>query len=223
MDSNNTLIDVSHMDTPKVVIHDDHEISMARAQVYRSAKHAMEIHAMLKKIDNLEGWMQSKLTLAADYLEAVASNLEYDIISATMGDESPINTGLMEAAKEKPADPKMLYAMRALVRQFNSAFTKGDISNKAMSEKIDMVANSISDITDRLAHHKSPFSDPASTKLGKIERQIMNHFEPLLKRVIDKTAEKGELKKAVIASVNKFGPKLVDTRRADLKKLPDVD
>lgn len=57
---------------------------MAAAQVYRAAKCAMEIHRMLKMVDNLEGWMQAKITLAADYLEAVSSNLEYDLVAATM-------------------------------------------------------------------------------------------------------------------------------------------
>lgn len=70
--------------TPTVKIVDTHEVSMARAQVYRAAKCAMEIHKMLHQVDNLEGWMQSKITLAADYLESVSSNLEYDIVSAVM-------------------------------------------------------------------------------------------------------------------------------------------
>lgn len=69
--------------TPIVQIKDTHEVDMAKAQVYRAAKCAMEIHKMLKMVDNLEGWMQSKITLAADYLESVSSNLEYDIVSAT--------------------------------------------------------------------------------------------------------------------------------------------
>jgi hypothetical protein len=74
-----------HSNNPPIVkIQDDHEVSMARAQVYRAAKCAMEIHKMLHQVDNLEGWMQSKITLAADYLESVSSNLEYDIVSAVM-------------------------------------------------------------------------------------------------------------------------------------------
>jgi hypothetical protein len=70
--------------TPKVRIVDTHEIQMARAQTFRAAKCAMEIHKMLNQVDNLESWMQSKITLAADYLESVSSNLEYDIVSAVM-------------------------------------------------------------------------------------------------------------------------------------------
>lgn len=69
---------------PSELIHvEDHgEIEMAKAQVYKAAKNALEIHKLLKHVDNLEAWMQAKITMAAENLEAVASNLEYDVVSA---------------------------------------------------------------------------------------------------------------------------------------------
>ena len=82
MDPLDTNIITSAPQTVKIV--DDHEVEMARSQTFRAAKCAMEIHRMLKMVDNLEGWMQAKITLAADYLEAVSSNLEYDLVAATM-------------------------------------------------------------------------------------------------------------------------------------------
>jgi hypothetical protein len=205
--------------TPLVQIHDTHEISMAQAQTYRAAKCAMEIHKMLKMVDELEGWMQAKITLAADYLEAVASNLEYDLIAATM-DTNPSSMGIMEAAATKKVDPKMIHAMRALSKQFNAAFTKADIADKKKGEQIDAVANVVADLTDRIAHHKTTFSDPAATRLGKMERAVFDHFESVLQKVLTKEADKNELKKAIHASVKKFGPKLVDARKAETKGLP---
>jgi hypothetical protein len=89
MDPFDTNIITSAPQTVKIV--DDHEVSMAAAQVYRAAKCAMEIHRMLKMVDNLEGWMQAKITLAADYLEAVSSNLEYDLVAATMMESQTLN------------------------------------------------------------------------------------------------------------------------------------
>jgi hypothetical protein len=214
------LIDVNPT-TPLVNIVDDHEVLMSKSQVYRCAKHAMEIHKMLRMVDELEGWMQAKITLAADYLEAVASNLEYDILAATMDhDVNPMGMGIMEAAAPKKVDPKMIHAMRALSKQFNGAFTKADIGDKKKGEQIDAVANVVSDLTDRIAHHKTPFSDPEATRLGKMERAVFDHFEPVLQRVLKKEADKNELKKVIHASVKKFGPKLVDARKADTKGLP---
>lgn len=212
-----TLIDVNPTPTTVNIV-DDHEISMAQAQTYRAAKCAMEIHKMLKMVDELEGWMQAKITLAADYLEAVASNLEYDLIAATMED-NPINMNIMEAAVKK-VDPKMVHAFRSLSKEFNRAFKKDEISDKAHGEKIDAVANMISDISDRIAHHKTAFADPEATRLGKMERAMFDHFEPVLQKVLTKEADKNELKKAMVASVKKFGQKLVDARKAATKGLP---
>ena len=50
---------------------DDSEMSMAKAQLYRAAKNALELHKMLKFVDQLEGWVQAKITLAAENLENV--------------------------------------------------------------------------------------------------------------------------------------------------------
>lgn len=73
--------------SPIVKIIDNHELEMAKAQVYKAAKCAIELHKMLKYVDNLEGWMQAKITLASEYLDSVSSNLEYDIVSQTMHDD----------------------------------------------------------------------------------------------------------------------------------------
>jgi hypothetical protein len=57
---------------------------MARSQLYSGAQAAIEIHRMLKDIsemEGLQGWVQSKITLASDYLEQVRDYLKYDQVS----------------------------------------------------------------------------------------------------------------------------------------------
>ena len=59
----------------------DHEVQMARAQLYHLANDAIRLHKLLKSVseaEGLEGWMQSKITLAADYIKSTADYLEYD-------------------------------------------------------------------------------------------------------------------------------------------------
>ena len=59
----------------------DHEVQMARAQLYHLANDAIRLHKLLKDVseaEGLEGWMQSKITLAADYIKSTADYLEYD-------------------------------------------------------------------------------------------------------------------------------------------------
>jgi len=62
--------------------HPDHEVSMARSDLYRSAKASMELHALLKKVSEeqgIEGWVAAKITKAADYLDSVLHYLQYEI------------------------------------------------------------------------------------------------------------------------------------------------
>jgi hypothetical protein len=65
-------------------MHKDHEVQMARSQMYSAAEAAIEIHRLLKDIselEGLEGWVQSKLTLASQYLESVRDYLKYEAAS----------------------------------------------------------------------------------------------------------------------------------------------
>lgn len=70
----------------------DHEVSMARGDVYSAARDAIRIYELLTHIseqEGLEGWVQAKLTRAAEYLGTVADHLEYHHVRTkdTGGDE----------------------------------------------------------------------------------------------------------------------------------------
>ena len=59
----------------------DHEVQMARAELYKIAKYSIKLHEMLKGVseaEGIEGWMQSKITKAADYIGSVYHTLDYD-------------------------------------------------------------------------------------------------------------------------------------------------
>jgi hypothetical protein len=60
----------------------DHEVQMARAELYKIAKYSIKLHEMLKGVDEsagLEGWVQSKITKSADYLGSVYHHLDYQM------------------------------------------------------------------------------------------------------------------------------------------------
>ena len=59
------LEDKHHMD------HVDEEGGMAKRQLEQLAEYAMELSAMLQEDTQLEGWVQSKITLAQDYISKV--------------------------------------------------------------------------------------------------------------------------------------------------------
>ena len=59
------------------VSEDAGEGHMSKSQLYQTAKMAIELLDMIKKGDDLEGWVQTKLNLAADYLQAVYHYEDY--------------------------------------------------------------------------------------------------------------------------------------------------
>tara|TARA_B110000503_G_scaffold129918_1_gene202703 strand:- start:3297 stop:4145 length:849 start_codon:yes stop_codon:yes gene_type:complete len=103
------LGDMAHM------AEQDHEVQMARADLYKTAKYAIKLHDMLKGVSEaqgIEGWMQAKITKAADYIGSVYHTLEYDMIGAneskkvfkstmTEADKTAYKSQLAEKAKSK--------------------------------------------------------------------------------------------------------------------------
>ncbi len=51
---------------------------MAKSQLYKAAKYAIKLHAMISDQDNLEPWVQAKITKASDYLQVVKHYMEYE-------------------------------------------------------------------------------------------------------------------------------------------------
>ena len=56
----------------------DYEYELARNQLATSSRSIERLMGMLKGEGNLEAWVQSKLTMAADYLDTVADYMESD-------------------------------------------------------------------------------------------------------------------------------------------------
>ena len=59
----------------------DHEVQMARSDLYKIAKYSIKLHEMLKNVSEekgLEGWVQAKITKAADYMSSVFHNMDYE-------------------------------------------------------------------------------------------------------------------------------------------------
>jgi hypothetical protein len=63
--------------TMQGVKEDAGEGHMSKSQLYQTAKMAIELLDMINKGDDLEGWVQTKLNLAADYLQAVYHYEDY--------------------------------------------------------------------------------------------------------------------------------------------------
>jgi len=50
---------------------------MAKSQLYNLSKYSIELHGVIQDTDNLEPWVQAKITKACDYIGAVKHYMEY--------------------------------------------------------------------------------------------------------------------------------------------------
>ena len=91
----------------------DHEVQMARADLYKIAKYAIKLHDMLKTVseaEGIEGWQQSKITKAADYIGSVYHAMDYDMKFA----ESKSTKNVMNRSKTM-TEESYLESMQAKV------------------------------------------------------------------------------------------------------------
>jgi hypothetical protein len=59
--------------------HVDSEGGMAKSQLHKMAKYAMMLHDALEDDTQLEAWVQSKITMATEYMSKVKHYLEYEM------------------------------------------------------------------------------------------------------------------------------------------------
>jgi len=77
---------------------DDHEGGMAIADLKQLAAQAAELAEMIKPDDELEGWVQSKITKASDYIEALHKYYHYNPDVQSSGDCTTCDDNLNEVA-----------------------------------------------------------------------------------------------------------------------------
>lgn len=125
----------------------DHEVQMARAELYKIAKHAIKLHEMLKGVSEetgLEGWVQSKITKAADYIDSVYHHLDYETkfdgeVTAAVESadyKNDLKSRLAEEAKSK-AQQKLMGMALAVKRGEYKGEPSSEVKKlaKSMSEK----------------------------------------------------------------------------------------
>ena len=63
----------------------DHEGSMAKRQMFKTAQYAADIFDMIEEGEEFPAWIQSKMTKIADYIGVVKHYLEYDEVMDVPG------------------------------------------------------------------------------------------------------------------------------------------
>jgi hypothetical protein len=89
---------------------DDHEGSMAKADLLAIHKKAGEIYNMLGDNEQLEGWVQSKITLAEDYISTVANYMMSEVDEEVMQEGRPSQRHPLEGHDyHKKTDAELIY------------------------------------------------------------------------------------------------------------------
>ena len=68
---------------------DDHEAKMARAELYKLAQYSAKLFKMIDEDAELQGWVQSKITKASDYISSVYHYMEYEQIANQKIEDGP--------------------------------------------------------------------------------------------------------------------------------------
>jgi hypothetical protein len=118
----------------------DHEASMAKGELYNVVKNAKELFHMIEDGENLEGWVASKITRAADYINSVHDYMMYEKQSSAGLNErstSEKQSRTMAAAAHDPKFAKKVGIKTSVAKEFNKA-DKGtrQLSNAMKKEDI---------------------------------------------------------------------------------------
>ena len=75
------------MNEPQSAMPTDHEGAMAKADLYKLANYSYKLFKMLDGDQQLEGWVQAKITKAADYIASVYHYMEYEMKFSEYGEQ----------------------------------------------------------------------------------------------------------------------------------------
>ena len=114
----------------------DYEGDMAKSELNAIADMSKKMSSKMKDDDQLEAWVQSKITKAKDYIRAAHDNMMYDKTKDVNESELPLTGGSGPTAKE---------ARRASEREGReSIYQKKQAAAKAAAEKRHPVGSSVS-------------------------------------------------------------------------------
>jgi hypothetical protein len=113
----------------------DHEVQMARADLYKLAKYAIKLHDMLKQVseaEGLEGWQQSKITKASDYISSVYHNLDYKMKfgEEMVEEEADTEESVEEGKFKSDAQRKAIHAAKASGKRSKKSLRKESLEDR---------------------------------------------------------------------------------------------
>jgi len=159
----------------------EQEVSMAGSELYGIAKHAKELLALIHQQgqqQGLEAWQQSKITKAADYLNAVLQSLDYD----TNGEDQGVSES--ERRMSRAAKGYEKYGKKGMM-----ALAKAGREG-ASDEKLD-------NIRDRHDHYNEGATEGLSKRDQKDVAAIKAAIERLQSQLKQPNADKAAIQQSI--------------------------
>ena len=203
------------MNEPQSAMPADHEGAMAKADLYKLANYSYKLFKMLDGNQQLEGWVQAKITKAADYIASVYHYLEYEMKFTEYGEKLE-NSDVYSEEQKVELKNKLLEAKETLKKLKMKQAEK--MAKKDVKEEKSSTGGTIDRSKKGVTRHTSnpdrfsdePHSEPASQAKSKSAAE----------RAGDKAADKAEEKQGK-AWEKRFGKGSV-TRVKDGKKVSEA-
>lgn len=179
---------------------DDHEAAMARADLYKLAQYSAKLFKMIQEGQQLEGWVQAKITKSADYIASVYHFMAYEMKVSEYGEalenaevyESELRSHLQQRLVEAKEKVKALKKVDAMKHKAH----KTDKELEEMRQQANEEKSSTGGEIDRskkgvTKHTQNPdrFSDEPHTE-PKSQAKSQSAAEKAKDKAMDKAEEK---------------------------------
>lgn len=121
---------------------DNHEAAMARADLYKLANYSMKLFKMIQEGQELEGWVQAKVTKAADYIASVYHFMEYEMKASEYGETLENSDVYSESVR------------RAFQQKLMEAKKKAEEVKKRAAKEDEKVEEGFPTVADAKARHE---------------------------------------------------------------------
>ena len=155
----------------------DREGAMAKADLYKLANYAHKLFEKIQDDDQLEAWVQAKITKAADYMASVYHYMEYEMKFSEYGhhldNSDTLSEGQKRALKGKLMEAKE--KVKALKRaQADKVKESSDFGDETSAEKKERVAK---EKDDAAKSKKSSTGGSTTSKDGKTVHKSGKFYE----------------------------------------------
>ena len=141
---------------------DTQEAAMARADLYKMANYSFKLFKMIHDGDQLEGWVQAKITKAADYVASVYHYMEYEMKFSEYGEKIE-NSDMYAEDVKKQFRAKLMEAKKKLEKL--KKMDEGEFSKTGDKKKT--ATGELTKTDKGVVHKRTDYKDDESGEVNK--------------------------------------------------------